>query len=298
MSLVELIIAVYVLVDDSLRVVFAGKTPWRKRGPRPALSDSEVLAMEVMGEFLGYDTDEGIYDYFYWHWLSWFPALAQVHRTEFVRQAARLLWAKERLWQYLLTCLPYDPQISIVDSFPLYVCQFARAKRCRRFYEEAAFGHDELLRQTFYGFRWHLRVSWPGVITAVALAPAHTADVEVASEVLAGARGWTLGDRNYWSPQRQAQLRERQGVVLLAPPRHRGRDAQAGWSRGLTRKRRRIETVIGQLVERFHAKRTWARDVWHLLTRVFRKILSHTVAVFLNVQRGGEPLQFDKLLAH
>jgi hypothetical protein len=297
MSLIEFIIAVYVLVDDSLRILFAGKTPWRQRGPQPALSDSEVLAMELIGEFLGYDTDEGIFDYFYWHWLDLFPALTRTNRTGFVRQAARLMWVKARLWRWLLLQLPYDPQVSIVDSFPLYVCQFARAKRCRRFFEEAAFGHDELLRQTFYGFRWHLRVSWPGVITEVALAPANLSDKRMAPEVLAGATGWALGDRNYWSPDLQEELRA-QGIELLAPPKRRSPDRQGSWSRWLTQKRRRIETVIGQLVGRYHAKRTWARDLWHLLTRIYRKVLSHTVAVFLNLQRGGEPLQFDKLLAH
>jgi len=60
---------------------------------------------------------------------------------------------KERLWRWLLLLqLPWDPQVSIVivDSFPLYLCQFARAKRCRRFFGEAAFGRDELIKQTFY----------------------------------------------------------------------------------------------------------------------------------------------------
>jgi hypothetical protein len=38
-------------------------------------------------------------------------------------------------------------------------------------------------------------------------------------------------------------------------------------SRRLVQARRRIETVIGQLVERYHAKRVWARDAWHLWSR-------------------------------
>jgi len=38
--------------------------------------------------------------------------------------------------------------------------------------------------------------------------------------------------------------------------------------------------VIGQLVERYRAKRTWARDLWHLGVHVYRKALSHTVAVY------------------
>lgn len=297
MSLTEFMITVFVLVDDSLQELFQGQTPWRQRGPQPTVSDSEILAMEVIGEFLGYDTDEGIYKYFLWHWLSLFPALARIGRTDFAKQATRLARVKQRLWRHLLLRVPHDPLVSIVDSFPLHVCQFARAKRCRRFFEEAAFGHDELLKQTFYGLRWHVRISWPGIITEVGLAPANISDVTMTPELLEGAAGWALADRNYWSPQLREGLRS-QGLALLTPPKTRSIDDRFPhhWSKWLTRKRRRIETVIGQLVGRFHAKRTLARDIWHLLSRIWRKVLSHTIATFLTSQQGGQPLQFDKLI--
>jgi hypothetical protein len=61
-------------------------------------------------------------------------------------------------------------------------------------------------------------------------------------------------------------------------------------------KRRRIETVLGQQVERYHLKCVWARDVWHLWSRWLRTVVSHTLAVLLCQQRGMSPLQFDKLL--
>jgi hypothetical protein len=54
--------------------------------------------------------------------------------------------------------------------------------------------------------------------------------------------------------------------------------------------------VAAQLVERYHLKRLWARDTWHLTSRVLRKVLSHTSAVFLCLQRGHAPLQFAQLL--
>jgi hypothetical protein len=57
-----------------------------------------------------------------------------------------------------------------------------------------------------------------------------------------------------------------------------------------------IETVKGQLAERFHAKRTWAKDLWHLCSRVLRKILSHTVAAWVNASRGHGPLDFASLV--
>ncbi len=43
-------------------------------------------------------------------------------------------------------------------------------------------------------------------------------------------------------------------------------------------------------------KRVWARDLWHLTSRLLRKVLSHTVAFLLNHRVGDQPLQLAKLL--
>jgi len=40
--------------------------------------------------------------------------------------------------------------------------------------------------------------------------------------------------------------------------------------------RRLIETVIGQLTERFHIEKVRARDTWHQCSRFWRKLLAHT----------------------
>ena len=42
-------------------------------------------------------------------------------------------------------------------------------------------------------------------------------------------------------------------------------------------------------------KRTWARDLWHLCHRLIRKILSHTVLIWLAVEPRIPPLSFDRL---
>ncbi len=48
---------------------------------------------------------------------------------------------------------------------------------------------------------------------------------------------------------------------------------------------------------RYRMKQTWARDLWHLVHRVIRKILSHTVLICLTVRATISPLQFDRLMA-
>jgi hypothetical protein len=45
------------------------------------------------------------------------------------------------------------------------------------------------------------------------------------------------------------------------------------------------------------AKGTWAKDLWHLCSRVLRKILSHTIAAWINVSLGHRPLHFASLLS-
>jgi hypothetical protein len=291
-------IAVLCLVEellDELRVD-PGWRRVRKRGPAPTLADSEVLTMVLVGEFLGLDQDAAIYRYFRRDHPGWFPALGRVHRTTFARQAANLWAVAERLWRVLLDRVPHDPALSFVDSVPVPVCRFGRAWNCSRFRGEAAYGRDTGAKATVYGFRGHLRACWPGVVTAVQMAPANAHDRELVPEPVEGAAGQVIGDRNYWAPKLAAEL-EPAGIALEAPFKKRASDPDPERSRVLTRIRWRIETVAAQFVERYRLKRVWARDAWHLTGRVLRKVLSHTAAAFLCLQRGLPPLSFDRLLA-
>jgi hypothetical protein len=296
-DLEEFIVTVYCLLDELLGGLQAAPD-WRRprqRGPAPTLADSEVLTMEVVGEYLGLDTDAALYAYFCRHHRALFPRLPTVHRTTFARQAANLWAVKERLWGALLDRLPHDPTLSLVDSVPVPVCRFARAFGCRRFRGQAAFGRDVSSKASFYGFRGHLRVCWPGVVAALSVAPANVHDQDLVPEVVDGSRGLVLGDRNYWNPRLREELVPA-GIALLAPFRMRSRDPDPAGSRVLNRVRWRIETVAAQFVARYRLKRVWARDAWHLTSRVLRKVLSHTIGVLLCTERGYEPLQLARLL--
>jgi hypothetical protein len=213
-----------------------------------------------------------------------------------VRQATNLWRLKERLWQYVLAQVPHDEQFAIIDSFPLPVCQFARAHRCRRFRAEAAYGKDTLVRQTFYGLRVHVRLEWPGLITCFGIAAANVHELAALPALTEATQGTLVGDRNYWSPKVTAEWQQ-YGVDLLAPYRTAKRDPHPRWSARLSRVRYRIDTVFGQLVDRCAVKRLWARDLWHLSNRLLRTVLMHTLAVLLNVELGHPPLQLARVVA-
>ena len=293
MDLETLIIVVFCVVDDLVRDLCRERR-LRQRGPAPVLADSEVLTVEIVGEFLGLDTDRGLHTYFRRHFGHLFPGLQQVHRTTFLRRAANLWVAKHALWRRLLAMTGHDPAVALIDSMPVPVCRFARAHRCRGFRGLAAFGYDALAHQTYYGLRLHLRVAWPGVIAAATLAPANEADLAVAPQLLTGLVGWALGDEGYRSPALRAELAPG-GLDLIAPPRGKNAGTKR-WPPRLVQTRRRIETVLAQLAERYHAKRVRARDEWHLVARWLRKLASHTLAVLLCQRAGLTALSFEQLL--
>ena len=85
-----------------------------------------MLAIEIVGGFLGIDTDEGLYAYFRRHYAAgWFPALSKVHRTTFARQAANLWAVKEMLWKHLLDRIRFDPELSL-STVPR--CRYAASR--------------------------------------------------------------------------------------------------------------------------------------------------------------------------
>ena len=49
-------------------------------------------------------------------------------------------------------------------------------------------------------------------------------------------------------------------------------------------------------MRRYFIKRVGVRDLWHLMSWLLRKILSHTLALLLNHQIGNPPLHLSKLL--
>jgi hypothetical protein len=177
MSIENFIITVFCLIDDQLKKLLKGGK-LRQRGFQPNLTDSEVITMEIVGEFLGYDTDKQIWQYFKEHWSHFFPAIPD--RTNFARQAANLHAIKQMLQNMLAKALgAYSDQLHIVDGLPIPVCKFARAYFSRSFKEEAAYGYCATKKERYYGFRGHIVISSTGVITAATFTKANVDERDV-----------------------------------------------------------------------------------------------------------------------
>lgn len=292
MPLEDFIIWVYILVDDWFKKL---PRPLRQRGCPPTFSDSEVVTLEIVAEYLGLDQDKKTWKYFNQHWRDWFPCLPS--RTTYARQCANLWVAKQQLHTDLCWEMgALDDPTHRIDGFPMKLCNFRRARSCRLFAGEAAYGYCASKAMTYYGFQGLLIVSGLGVVTGFTVMAANHDEADGVYECLRGQNGLLEGDKGFIRPIHREELR-RLGLNLQTPLRRNMQDDRpAEQVKELLRDRRLVETVIGQLTERFNIQRLRARDSWHLTVRMTRKILSHTMTVFMNLTLGRPPLQIADLV--
>jgi hypothetical protein len=294
MSIDEFIIAVFCLIDEELQKILKGKK-LRRRGPTPQLADSEVITMEIVGEFFGKECDKAIWEYFRNHWFHFFPMIPD--RSNFVRQAANLHIIKRKVQEKIALSLGVmEDTLHLVDGLPMPVCRFARAYFSRVFKGKASYGYCAAKKEHYYGLKGHVVISSTGVITTATFTAANIDERDVCPELVEKIYGLLLGDKGFIRPELQQELGEN-GLHLQTPLRDNMKDNRPkSFLKWMKSARRLIETVIGQLAERFHIERVRARDLWHAFSRFWRKLLAHTVCVKISIGMGNDPLQFEKLI--
>ena len=116
--------------------------------------------------------------------------------------------------------------------------------------------------------------------------------------LLDGFEGTAPADKGFIDERRQSFLLERRNILVVTPTR---KNMKAKLPEHLLkfcrRARKRIETVGSQLMGRFKAGHIRVHDFWHFQHRLIRKILAHTVCVFLNLSCNLSPLDLDGLVA-
>lgn len=293
MRIIDFIVTIFTLVDDFCQRYFPIRA-LRKRGFMPKLVDSEVITMEIVGEYLGYHEDKRIYEYFKEHWTGLFPCIPD--RSNFVRQAANLWKVKEAFFHHLQT--EHGKWLQIVDSMPIEVCKFVRARYTKLFKGTAAFG--KWFGQTFFGYRLHLKITRIGMIRSFVLTPANVHDIKCIGDLLKDDFGvWVLGDKGYRSEPLRRELWEEKKIYLHTSIRRNDTKTSPlpkETIHRLTGIRRLIETVGGQLERQFAIKKTSARDTWHFCNRIIRKIVAHTCGVHLNLLFNNDPLKLQSLI--
>mgnify|MGYP002084285382 FL=1 len=291
----DFIIIVYCLVDGELKNLLSEER-LRNRGFEPALSDSEMITMEIVAEFLGIDTDKGAWKYFCNHWRDWFPKLGS--RANFAKHGANLWHLKQQMHKGLAKQLgAFSDVLHMADGFPMPICHFKRAYFSRIFRGEAAYSYCASKDERYYGFKGNVIINSEGVITDITTTSANIDERDSLWDVIKEIEGMIIADNGLIGKDYH-ELRQHTGIDLQTAVRSNMQEPRGEkFVKWLISTRRLVETVIGQLTERFNIEKVRAHKIWYFTNRIARKILAHTVCVFVNKQLGNPPLQFDSLIS-
>ena len=253
----DFILTAYVIIDELYRRFAPPEVAARRHVLDARLSDSEIITISICGELAGIDSENAWYSFIKRNYRHLFPNLCS--RSRFNRTRRALLQTTELLRRKLPCVFPIpDSRYFVVDSFPLAVCKFGRARYCRSFRGYGAdYGKCPSKKETYFVYKVHALVE--------------------------GMEGLViLGDKGYVGETLAQDLASR-GNCLMALKRS---NSKTNWPREVRqvifKQRRRVETVFSQLSGQLNAERVLARSFQGLYTRISNKILAYNLCLALN----------------
>lgn len=279
----DFILTVYVIIDDLYRQFAPPEVMHRRHVLDAKLSDPEIITIGICGELAGIDSENAWFCFVKRNYRHLFPNLCS--RSRFNRTRRALLQTTELLRQKLVAffSLPVS-QYFVIDSFPLAVCKFGRARYCHSFRGYGAdYGKCPSKKETYFGYKVHALITLEGYITTFEITPASTDDREGLRDIVEQQSHLVvLGDKGYVG-ESLAEDMARQGICLMALKRS---NSKTDWPKPVRqlifKLRRRVETVFSQLSEQLNAERVRAKKFQGLCTRLTNKILAYNLCLVLN----------------
>lgn len=279
----DFILTVYVIIDDLYRQFAPPEVMHRRHVSDAKLSDPEIITIGICGELAGIDSENAWFCFVKRNYRHLFPNLCS--RSRFNRTRRALLQTTELLRQKLVAffSLPVS-QYFVIDSFPLAVCKFGRARYCHSFRGYGAdYGKCPSKKETYFGYKVHALITLEGYITTFEITPASTDDREGLRDIVGQQSHLVvLGDKGYVG-ESLAEDMARQGICLMALKRS---NSKTDWPKPVRqlifKLRRRVETVFSQLSEQLNAERVRAKKFQGLCTRLTNKILAYNLCLVLN----------------
>ena len=286
----------YAVVDD----IWLKIAPFFKRpGPKPECSDSELLAMALIGECRGWDVETEMLSYWQEH-RDLFPKIPT--QSRFNRRRRALMQAFNMIRKVILQSLDVaQDRQCVIDSLPLPVLKFYLVPSSSGDWKASGstFGKVPSKNETIFGYKLHLLIAMNGVILDFELAPANVFDLEVGFELLTAHTDLqVLGDKAYISAEKAAQLWKENRIQLQTIPRRNQRkQLPASLKHLFNSVRQIIETVNAQLSNQFNIEVNHAHTFWGLCTRLYTKLAAHTLCIYINRLLGKPDFLQIKALA-
>lgn len=269
-----------VLVDDAYQALQNPFGPWRRRGPQPEFTDSEVITVSLLIDTFFHGHEALGLSFVRQYHLDLFPKLLPYGQFNHRRRELGLI--TEQIRQYLnRTQGLVDPQddFRIIDSAPIPLCTYTRAGSNRTVAGPEYFSVMSSRKAKLFGMRMYLTVTSAQVVDQWMLAPAAPHDGKVMTALFEDADNLVVfGDGAFHDPAEMNHLSYSHRIQVLAPPR---KDANQTWPERFRkwagRLRRRIETALSVLVTAFNIEHPGSRSRSGLIARVASRLLAYNL---------------------
>ena len=174
----DFILTTYVIIDELYHQFAPPEVTSRRHILDAKLSDSEIITISLCGELAGVDSENAWFSFVKRNYRHLFPQLCS--RSRFNRTRRALMQTTELLRQKMISVFPIPvSSYYIIDSFPLAVCKFGRARYCKAFRGHGAdYGKCPSKKETYYGYKVHALITLEGYIASFEITPASTDDRE------------------------------------------------------------------------------------------------------------------------
>jgi len=283
------------IVKESLSNIIDSSGNIKKAGTKPKFSDLDIITLSLVADSLSINSENLLFSKLKSEYQEDFPLL--IDRSQFNRRRKHLKTVIDLVRQSLVNKLLPAENTFILDSLPIEICKFARARRikiCRENTETAPeYGYCAAQNTHYFGYKFHGVCSLKGIVTNFDLSKANHADIHYLRDIEPYyADCLILGDKAYLDSEYQLELFEIKGIKVNTPMRSNQKNYHK--QPVLFRKaRKRIETIFSQLVDQFVIRINYAKTFIGLATRILSKVTAFTLLQFIN-SINNKPLNHIK----
>lgn len=257
----------------------------RRRGRRPRVSDTELIALAVGQAVMGICSDRQFLGLVGKVLPGFFPRL--VHQSQYNRRlralTPQIVWVQQRLSELLAT-----GSLRLADGTLVGVANYAGCAQKSDFAGLAGYGFCPSKSQYVWGVRLVLLVDRKGLPCGYTLVAANEKEYEPVRELaLADGSGLLVADKGLWGRQYAETLRL-EGILIRTPERARTADNAAS-EHALASLRLVIESMIANLKCQMRLEQHLAKTPAGLIQRIAQRLLALTLGMLINALTGRPP---------
>lgn len=257
---------------------------YRRQIRLPKFSDKQLIALCLAAESQGIDSER----YLFKQLPDTLTGL--IERSVYNRRRRGLMPKIEGFRQQMGQHIVPAETFHIVDSMPLEICRFSRAKRCRICCDDAAttpdYGYCASQKMYYFGYKLHAVCTVQGVFRNIGISRASCHDIHYIDDIRESLAGCVLiGDKGYLNHTLQFDLFDHHDLVLATPMRKNQKNYKP-FPQVFSKARKRIETLFSQLCDQFMIRRNYAKSFEGFAARVCSKLTSLTLIQWINHLEG------------